>query len=31
VSTNMPTTAPFTLVDPGAVDAPYRYYRVITQ
>jgi hypothetical protein len=31
VSTNEPATVPFTLVDPGAVDAPYRFYRVVTQ
>jgi glycine/D-amino acid oxidase-like deaminating enzyme len=31
VTTNMPTTAPFTLVDPGAGNAPCRYYRVLTQ
>jgi mono/diheme cytochrome c family protein len=30
LSTNVPTTAPFTLVDPGAADAPYRFYRVVT-
>jgi len=31
LSTNVPTTVPFTLVDPGAATAPYRYYRVVTQ
>jgi hypothetical protein len=31
VTTNIPTTAPFTLVDPGAGNAPCRYYRVLTQ
>ncbi|MGO8701807.1 MAG: chitobiase/beta-hexosaminidase C-terminal domain-containing protein [Limisphaerales bacterium] len=30
VITNVPATAPFVLVDPGAAAAPYRYYRVIT-
>jgi uncharacterized repeat protein (TIGR03806 family) len=31
VSTNVPTTAPFMLVDPDAGTAPYRFYRVVTQ
>jgi uncharacterized repeat protein (TIGR03806 family) len=30
VSTNVPTSAPFMLIDPGAGTAPYRYYRVVT-
>ncbi len=30
VSTNVPTTAPFMLTDPGATDAPSRFYRVVT-
>jgi uncharacterized repeat protein (TIGR03806 family) len=30
VSTNVPTSAPFTLVDPAANTAAYRYYRVVT-
>jgi hypothetical protein len=30
VSTNLPGDSPFTLVDPGAAGAPYRYYRVVT-
>ncbi len=31
LSTNMPTATPFTLADPGAATAPYRYYRVVSQ
>jgi mono/diheme cytochrome c family protein len=30
LSTNVPTTAPFILVDPGASESPYRFYRVVT-
>jgi hypothetical protein len=30
VSTNAPSDAPFTLVDPAPGSAPYRFYRVIT-
>jgi uncharacterized repeat protein (TIGR03806 family) len=30
VSTNMPTSAPFTLVDPAPGAAPWRFYRVVT-
>jgi mono/diheme cytochrome c family protein len=31
VSTNEPTTVPFTFVDPGAAEAPHRFYRVVVQ
>jgi uncharacterized repeat protein (TIGR03806 family) len=30
VSTNAPSSAPFTLVDPAPGSAPYRFYRVVT-
>ncbi len=31
LSTNTPTSAPFTLVDPEPAGAPYRFYRVVTR
>jgi hypothetical protein len=30
VATNTPASAPFTLVDPAAATAPYRFYRIVT-
>jgi hypothetical protein len=30
ISTNTPVDVPFTLVDPAASAAPYRYYRVVS-
>ncbi|HWY76434.1 MAG TPA: chitobiase/beta-hexosaminidase C-terminal domain-containing protein, partial [Verrucomicrobiae bacterium] len=29
VATNVPASAPFTLIDPGAAASPYRFYRVV--
>ncbi len=31
ISTNLPTSTPFFLVDPAPGNSPYRYYRVVTQ
>jgi uncharacterized repeat protein (TIGR03806 family) len=31
VTTNVPSGAPFSFIDPGAGGAPYRFYRVVTQ
>jgi hypothetical protein len=30
LSTNMPASVPFTLVDPGAAGASSRFYRIVT-
>ena len=29
VNTNVPVSSPFTLIDPGAINFRYRYYRAV--